>query len=462
MSAELFYSAYDVLDNDTIHEDDQIDSIQELVKKAFPDLGCAEVERVVLDILMAHHRRKDPAEAARSQQISVRANAQKPSTAVSLPKAGDSTQISSSFDNFESLRPFDQLKKVFGWENSDDDIERALAHNDYDIERTVDMLSGEPIELNLSKEKLSSRIMCRYYVSGHCARGEACMYSHDSSTRICRFWLHHRCIAGESCLYRHEIPDVTMARLQSSQTEATPPEIVLSNLPSLHSFPKLGAKAAKARKPAQAALQASSPKAVVKHRTLLPIQQVLGTRRGLVLLTYPRLVPWKEVEFGSNGAYCELRKLAAADADQRNKKLQQSTAAWSANDPYRAKQLSERGREHEKAMISRYREAAALLWDQRELPGSEIWIDLHGMDLGDAVCDLEDKLLHTAEAKHNPRAVFLITGRGHFAAKAYTDTLTQYVKMYLDSHGFKNKDFGVDPLYGRIIVVDPYSSLRSS
>lgn len=453
MSVELFVSAYKLLDNDSVDEEDQVDSIQELVKEALPDLKSAEAERVVLDILMAHHRGKDPFEAARLQQISVKTNDPKPSNVIRLSEASNSTHMANSFINPENLRPFDQLKQIFGWENSDEDIERALAHNDFDIERTVDMLSGEPAELDMSKERLSSRIMCRYYISGTCARGDACMYSHDSSTRICRFWLHHRCIAGESCLYCHKIPDVTMTRLHDSFEVESP----VNGLSSLGSLPKLGEKAAKAKKSAQAADPPAKP---MRLKALLPIQQVLGTRRGLVPLTYPRLVPWKAVEFGSNEAYCELRKLSAADAAQRNKKLQQSTAAWSANDPFRAKQLSEKGRDHEQTMIGRYREAAALLWAQRDLPGSEIWIDLHGMYLGDAICDLEDKLLLVARAKHSPRAAYIITGRGHFSAKAYTDTLTQYVKMYLDCHGFKNKDFGVDPLYGRITVVDPFSSLR--
>jgi len=465
MSEQLFIASYKVLDDPQTPEDQRVDRIEALTQETFPQLTSDEVERLVLGVLMAHHRGKTPAEAARTQKI-------KTTSSSSFIDAVPGDQVSSGQVSSGSgaarpaaglpadavpkrdATPFDQLREVFGASNSDSDIERVLAHNDFDFGRTLDLLAGEQASLELSKEQTAARIMCRYYITGKCMRGDQCMYSHDGSQRICRFWLHQRCHAGDNCIFMHGLP-----RLPEKYRRRTVQPAPIS-LNALQSLPSLGDKRAGRAGPAPvfAGTHESGPASL----NLAPISEVLGElNTGLVPLAKPRLTPWAVPEFGANRAYVEHRDAANAHADQRNKQLQQSTKAWSSNNSGQAKELSARGRAHEQEMIAHNRAAADLLWEQRQMPGSEIWIDLHGQDFTDAMEDLRTKLDTVARTeRHQPRCVYVNSGRGHYYAKRYTDQMTQYVRALLDTEGYKHRDLGVAPQYGRITVVDPFSKMR--
>lgn len=450
MSEWLFKKSYKLLENPSTPEDGRVDLIEELVRDTFPQLTSDEVERLVLGVLMAHHHGKTPAEASRAQRITTTHVSPYVDTPT-IPKKN--IGLPSDAIAKANATPFDELREVFGASNTDADIERVLAHNDFDYVRTIELLAGEQASLELTKEQTAARIMCRYYVAGKCVRGDQCMYSHDGSRRICRFWLHQRCHAGDNCIFMHGLPQLP-DKYRLKETKQT------LSLNTLKSLPALGCKCKK-KPPVFAGTQEhiETPQLAVK---LAPISKVLRElNTGLVPLAKPKLTPWVATEFGSNQKYVELRDAANYHAEQRNKLLQQSTKAWSNNNSGQAKDLSARGRDHEQKMVEKNRQAAQILWEQRLLPGSEIWIDLHGLHFADAMVDLQTKLdLISQKEKHQPRCVYVNSGRGHYYAKRYADQMTQYVRALLDTEGYKHRDLGVTQPYGRVTVVDPFSKMR--
>ncbi|CAD6197155.1 unnamed protein product [Caenorhabditis auriculariae] len=65
--------------------------------------------------------------------------------------------------------------------------------------------------------------VCRYYVSGSCARGSDCRYSHDRSQRdetVCRFYLSGNCTFGTACRYTHVRPKPEKTGASNTQKKA--------------------------------------------------------------------------------------------------------------------------------------------------------------------------------------------------------------------------------------------------
>lgn len=484
MSEKLFLESYHLLNDPSCAEEVSIEKIEALVKSTFPTLSASSSERLVLDILIAHHHKKNPEDAARAQKINTSIATPVThdplsdlETPVVAPRSTDEQQSvvhdtignkeptpwkssqSSAFKREPKRTPFDLLRDLLGDDNSNEDIERILMHNDFHLERTIAMLSGKLPGIELTKEQMAARIMCRYFLSGNCIRGSQCMYSHDGSSRICRFWLHEKCVMGENCIFMHDVPTTSFEEVLE-----VPPNKGLASLPNLQSLPDLsklptlGQKQSKKKSTAQ---QYHYQKVSTKSQ-LASVKSILGdTGRGSVPLVAPRSVPWVNKNDGVNSEYVELRITAAGNAEARNKFLQDSTIAWSLNDAAKAKALSAKGRDAEQQMIEQYRAAADLLWEQQFNPGAELWVDLHGLDLIEAIDELEARLIEVANTqRHKPRVMYVISGRGHFKAKKYADQLSQYVLAMLDSKGYKHKDFGVDTLFGRITGVDPWSSLN--
>lgn len=480
MSEVLFLESYNLLDDPRFNEEDSIEQIEALVKIKFPNLSASSLERLVLDILIAHHHKKDPKDAARAQTITTSIATpitQNPlsdlETPVLIPSDTEEPHQNDSMHKGElsnspravvserepkKKTPFDLLRELLGEDNSNEDIERILTHNDYHLERTIGMLSGKLPDIELNKEQMASRIMCRYFLSGNCIRGSQCMYSHDGSSRICRFWLHQKCIMGDECIFMHDVPtEVVEEVVEKPQTKG----LGLPNLQSLPNLSKLPALGQKQSKKKGAAPASSSYQKVSIKPKLASVKSILGeSGRGSVPIIAPRSIPWVSKSEGVNSQYVELRLSAASHAETRNKFLQESTNAWSFNDAAKAKVLSAKGRDAEHQMIEQYRNAADLLWEYQLKPGAELWVDLHGLELIEAIDELESKLIEVAKTqRHMPRIMYVISGRGHFKAKKYADQLTQYVLAMLDSKGYKHRDFGVDPTFGRITGVDPWSSL---
>lgn len=502
----LYRQALTILDDPQVGgEEERMEAVEDLVRDVRSSTcGSAELERLVLDILWEHRTGKKPKAKVVGKKATQQLKLPDPaigwkSSAESSKKKGrqqkwirlEDLPEGGEDQNDKNSSPFEMLRTLLGNDASDADIERVLAHNEFDIGRTVDMFMSTsapqqeesedqftpaaPQEEVITKERIASRIMCKYFLqSGICMRGNDCMYSHDISQRICRFWLQGRCLADDKCVFLHEIPGEIVSKLSISgpKEPAKPPKI--DNLPALGTKRSQLTGRGDASRPASAVevesgptLPATKPGAKFDFASTLKKKKEAGklpdisVNRGRVPIAVPRRVPWKNPDFGINQEYVDLRQSAKRLGELRNKYLQLATNAWSANDPAAAKAFSKRGQNFHQRMIDAYFEGASLLWEQRLKPTSELYVDLHGLELGKAIDQLESRLNEIeSQDKAEPRVAYILCSRGHFKVKHHSDQLTQHVRVFLDEHGYLHRDFGEDPTFGRIIGVDPWSSIR--
>lgn len=479
-----------ILNDAAIAEEDRIDAVEKLVRKEKEGLLLDhEIERLVLDILWAHCK-GDKKRLGKPRIVGVRKSNQInfPQPYNSRCKSKDLTQwvpLEESLGQEDAKEspndnPYDLLRGIVGNEWTDQDIERVLAQNEFDVGRTISTWLGLPSDESaqnndqasqptcepFSKAQTASRIICKYYLqSGSCLRGSACLYKHDVSQRICRFWLQGRCLAGDKCLFLHSVPQEVLDQSKNALQNAPPKNFTSWDR---HALPKLGEKATNKRTTTNVSSQQSwasvselkNPGVAMSNTSSLK-NVAIRVNKGLVPVTVPKHTPWKDKEFLQNEKYIELRDSARKSAELRNKYLQLATNRWSQNDPLTAKIFSKKGQGFHQRMVDLYAEGRELLIEQRHKIGSEIFVDLHGFELGEAIEYLKTILeeIETSE-KHKPRPVYIITGHGHFKVKRHADQLTQNLKLFIDRLHYISKDFGEDPVYGRITGLDPWSAIK--
>ncbi|PMD42990.1 hypothetical protein L207DRAFT_631162 [Hyaloscypha variabilis F] len=113
--------------------------------------------------------------------------------------------------------------------------------------------------------------------------------------------------------------------------------------------------------------------------------------------------------------------------------LREMTAAqaWNRNDARAAKALSLRGQSENDAMRKSHREAARELYEERNKnssSSSELYVDLHGPYLEEAVEYLEKVLL---ENQKKTRPVYAITGTSHHS-KNSKDKVDKAIRNFLN------------------------------
>ena len=137
--------------------------------------------------------------------------------------------------------------------------------------------------------------------------------------------------------------------------------------------------------------------------------------------------------------------------------------AWNRNDARAAKALSLRGQSENDLMRKAHREAARILYEERNkdsASGSEIYVDLHGLHPEEAVEYLETVL---TEQQRPGRPVYAITGTGHHS-KNGKDKVGKAVRSWLNEWRYAWKEFSVqgDNIgVGGILGIDPKSFDRS-
>jgi len=150
-------------------------------------------------------------------------------------------------------------------------------------------------------------------------------------------------------------------------------------------------------------------------------------------------------------------------------RLCSAAQAWNRNDARAAKALSLRGQSENEQMRRAHREAARILYEERNKtspqadpssPKSELYVDLHGLHPEEAVEYLERVLL---EQKGSSRPVYAITGTGHHS-KNGKDKVGKAVRMWLGEWKYAFREFSVPGDRGNvggILGVDPRSFDRS-
>ncbi|KAF2836518.1 hypothetical protein M501DRAFT_245746 [Patellaria atrata CBS 101060] len=165
------------------------------------------------------------------------------------------------------MSPYDMLRSILRDERSNEDIEKALESNAYDLSATImELMNGQgfdPSSLPASiaeQEKTfvvgksmspafrpatpvsqaKTNVLCKYWLStGHCARAD-CRFSHDPSKTVCKYWMMGNCLAGETCMFSHD-PSTLMARMMIEGASTPPTQTVQPNfqLQDYESFPSL-------------------------------------------------------------------------------------------------------------------------------------------------------------------------------------------------------------------------------
>ncbi|KAF2278135.1 uncharacterized protein EI97DRAFT_246038 [Westerdykella ornata] len=169
--------------------------------------------------------------------------------------------IQSSMD----MGPYDMLRSILRDHRSDEEIEKALEANGYDLTAALSALAGnqgfdaqsmsttlsEPTTYVVGKSvspavrpatpagQARSNIVCNYFLSsGHCARAD-CRFSHDPSKTLCKYFLNGNCLAGDTCLFSHD-PSALMARMAISDASTPPVQSVVPNfMQDTEAFPSL-------------------------------------------------------------------------------------------------------------------------------------------------------------------------------------------------------------------------------
>lgn len=139
--------------------------------------------------------------------------------------------------------------------------------------------------------------------------------------------------------------------------------------------------------------------------------------------------------------------------------------AWNRNDARAAKALSLRGQNENDLMRKAHREAAHILYEQRNkdnATSTEIYVDLHGLHPEEAVDYLESVLV---EQQTSNRTVYAITGTGHHS-KNGKDKMGKAIRTFLSDWKYAFREFGVAgggdaANVGGILGVDPKSFDRS-
>ena len=131
--------------------------------------------------------------------------------------------------------------------------------------------------------------------------------------------------------------------------------------------------------------------------------------------------------------------------------------AWNRNDARAAKALSLRGQSENDLMRKAHREAARLLYEERNKDSSsarEVYVDLHGLHPEEAVEYLEHAL---AEHEKSGKVVYAITGTGHHS-KNGKDKVGKAIRTFLSEWKYAFREFSVpgDNL-GGILGVDASS-----
>ncbi|KAI4247737.1 MAG: hypothetical protein L6R40_001323 [Gallowayella cf. fulva] len=199
---------------------------------------------------------------------------------------------------------------------------------------------------------------------------------------------------------------------------------------------------------------ASLRKGLGKNRSYISSHE---TNAAAAAIPAPQHVPWLETGEKTNHAYLKARQEAFRHAAARNRFLQSAAQAWNRNDARAAKALSLRGQSENDLMRKSHREAAQMLYEERNKDSSsskEVYIDLHGLHPEEAVEYLEQVLL---EHQKSSQPVYAITGTGHHS-KSGKDKVGKAVRGWLSEWKYASAEFSVpgDNL-GGILGIDPSS-----
>uniref|UniRef100_A0A915E719 RING-type E3 ubiquitin transferase n=1 Tax=Ditylenchus dipsaci TaxID=166011 RepID=A0A915E719_9BILA len=95
-------------------------------------------------------------------------------------------------------------------------------------------VNQQPSSSNIRSSGLSKQILCRYFASNMCYRGDSCSFSHDRNAKadmVCKYYSLGNCSYGQACRYDHIRPKAPVSASHSSAPSAVvssdPPPVLL-------------------------------------------------------------------------------------------------------------------------------------------------------------------------------------------------------------------------------------------
>ena len=166
----------------------------------------------------------------------------------------------------------------------------------------------------------------------------------------------------------------------------------------------------------------------------------------------PQHVPWLETGSKTNQAYMKARQEAFKHGGLRNKFLQSAAQAWNRSDARAAKALSLRGQSENDLMRKAHREAARILYEDRNTSSAtnnnaETYVDLHGLHPEEAIEYLEQALVkqqknHNLAIDSTSPYLYAIVGTGHHS-KGGKDKVGKAVRQWLGEWRYAVREFSV-------------------
>ncbi|KIJ67832.1 hypothetical protein HYDPIDRAFT_83040, partial [Hydnomerulius pinastri MD-312] len=147
-----------------------------------------------------------------------------------------------------------------------------------------------------------------------------------------------------------------------------------------------------------------------------------------------------------NEHYMSLRAKANEEGDMMAQCFQQSHEAYERRDGARAKELSEKGKQHERAMESLNAEASAWIFRGRQdsKPGE---IDLHGLYVKEAI-SYSDKSIQDARQRGDPEIHFIV-GKG-LHSEGHVAKIKPALEDLMKRHNLPTE---VDPRNAGVLIV---------
>ncbi|KAH9852074.1 hypothetical protein C2E23DRAFT_827414 [Lenzites betulinus] len=246
--------------------------------------------------------------------------------------------------------------------------------------------------------------VCRYFLAGECLRAD-CRFSHDLERALCRFWLRGTCAKGEACEFLHHLPqeiDVSGLNATMSRMDIHNGQPELKQGASLDEFPSLNNAAGRengnrrgghgfgrgdgaydpSRTRFAAAVKRPAPQSQIPKdpATLAARREAMGSSAEplhpntaivapkpspRIKLRSPSLLPTLPTGEAVNQLYMVYRQRGLRLGAARNACLSRAADAWRRGDGAAAKRFSREGHDLNAKMAAEMVEAAGKLVRER-------------------------------------------------------------------------------------------------
>ncbi|KAH3681637.1 hypothetical protein WICPIJ_007397 [Wickerhamomyces pijperi] len=492
-----------ILDNKSLYEEDQVDMLEDLVRKKFgTSMSSEKVEKMILDIMWKH---KDPTkdtvhtevvvleefktkvdipslerrlelqkelleleaanEAERKQRFQSKAQKEKSKTTTEYDEIvkRKAELYGESKATTTNLSPIDQIYNMFSQSVTKPTIEQALKTSGYNLVDAAAMImkklkidnertqeNTQPAEdSQIPKSNISStqkNIPCTFLMnSGSCLRSD-CPYNHDLNNITCSYWLKGNCFNNKECQFKHSIDEIQTLNLNVQQPPALPMKPSTGAVkynPNTSSFiPSFNPSTSTTFVPSSASSTSERPKIILTK----PLRK-------------PKYTPWENTDHSTHFKTYMVHKTASFKHElQRKKFAQSSTDAWKHNNSHEAKKLSEKANKFEKKYINELKLADDALAAYSDSCSEEIWYEMYGLEFDVATEELADNIKEVKQKYRKGSITIYLVVPPMSDSYGFKRT-TRKINYWLESQLYRFVSFpqGSVNNIGDIIGIDPWS-----